>query len=158
MVELTVIPYSTFFILLLSSFLSLVTSLTNRLLTNREQMREWTQEIASWRADSMKATRTGDKKLMAKVKKQQKHVMQLQSKMTWHQMKISFIWFIPLLLLWWFFLTPLYTNPETGPVAVAFLPGIGGEWALTYFYWYFICSLVSQALLSRLLGLGMGGD
>jgi len=158
MVDLTVIPYSTLFILLLSFFLSLVTSLTNRLLTNREQMKAWNQEIAAWRADSLKATRTGDKKLMAKVKKQQKQIMQLQSKMMWQSMKTSFIWFIPLMLLWWFFLTPLYTRPETGPIAVAYLPGLGSEWILSYFYWYFLCSILSSVLLSRLLGLGMGGD
>jgi len=151
------IPYSTFFILGLSFFLSLVTLLTNRLLTNREQMKAWNQEIAAWRADSLKATRTGDKKLMAKVKKQQTHIMQLQSKLMWQSTKTSFIWFIPLMLLWWLFLTPLYTGPE-GPIAVAYLPGIGGVWALPYFYWYFLCSIVSQALVSRLLGLGMGGD
>jgi len=157
MVDITVIPYSTFFILLLSFFLSLVTSLTNRLLTNREQMKAWSKEIAAWRADSLKATRTGDKKLMAKVKKQQKQIMQLQSKMMWQSMKTSFIWFIPLMLLWWFFLTPLYSRPE-GLINVAYLPGIGGEWALSYVYWYLLCSVLSGALLTRLLGLSMGGD
>jgi len=159
MMDLTVIPYSTFFILLLSFSLSLVTLLTNRLLTNREQMKAWNKEIAAWRADSLKASRTSDKKLMAKVKKQQKQMMQLQSKMTWQSMKTSFIWFIPLMLMWWLFLTPMYTNPETGPIAVAYIPWFGNEpLPLTYFYWYFLCSIVFQALLSRLLGLGMGGD
>jgi len=154
LVDLTVIPYSTLFILALSFFLSFITLLTNRLLTNREQMKAWSQEIATWRADSLKATRTGDKKLMAKVKKQQKHIMQLQSKMTWQSMKTSFLWFIPLMLLWWLFLTPVF-----GPVGpVAYLPGIGGEWALSYVYWYLLCSILSGALLSRLLGLGLGGD
>jgi uncharacterized membrane protein (DUF106 family) len=157
MVEITIVPYSTFFIMGLSFFLSLVTSLTNRLLTNREQMRAWNQEITSWRQDSLKASRSGDKKLMAKVKKQQKHIMELQSKMTWQSMKTSFIWFIPLLLLWWFFLTPTYTRPGVAPVA--YLPWLGSQpMALTYFYWYLLCSFLSGAFLSRLLGLGLGGD
>jgi len=158
LVDLTIIPYSTFFILGLSFSLSFVTLLTNRLLTNREQMKAWTQEIAAWRAESMKAARTGDKKLMAKVKKQQTHVMQLQSKMMWQSLKTSFLWSIPLLLLWWFFLTPLYTKPGGGLIDVAYLPGIGSEWALSYIYWYLLCSIFSQALLSRLLGLSMTGD
>jgi len=156
--DLTIIPYSTLFILLLSFLLSLVTLLTNRLLTNREQMKAWSQEIAAWREDSLKATRTGDKKLMAKVKKQQKQIMQLQSKMMWQSMKTSFIWFIPLMLLWWFFLTPLYSRPE-GLIDVAYIPWFGTDHLpLSYFYWYFLCSISSQALLSRLLGMGMGGD
>jgi len=161
MVDLSVfqvIPYSTFFILGLSLLVSLVTSLTNRLLTNREQMKTWTQEIAAWRADSLKATRTGDKKLMAKVQKQQKHVMQLQSKMMWQSMKTSFIWFIPLMLLWLFFLNPLYIG-ETGPISVAYIPWFGSDpLPLSYMYWYLLCSILSGALLSRLLGLGMTGD
>jgi len=156
LINLTEIPYSTLFILLLSFFLSSVTSLTNRLLTNREQMRAWSKEITAWRQDSIKATRTGDKKLMAKVKKQQKQIMMLQSKMSWQQMKISFIWTIPLMLLWIFFLVPMYAN--VGPVA--YLPGLGGgEWSLNYVLWYFLCSMLfGPALLTRLLGLGMGGD
>jgi uncharacterized membrane protein (DUF106 family) len=121
-------------------------------------MRAWNQEIAAWRTESLKATRSGDKKLMAKVQKQQKHIMQLQSKMTWQSMKTSFLWFIPLMLLWWFFLTPTFTDPTTGPLAVAFIPGIEGEWALSYVYWYLLCSIFSGALLTRLLGLGLGGD
>jgi len=156
MVDLTIIPYSTLFILGLSLLVSLVTSLTNRLLTNREQMKAWTQEIAAWRADSLKATRTGDKKLMAKVQKQQKYVMQLQSKMMWQSMKTSFIWFIPLMLLWLVFLNPLYNKPE---LWVAYIPWFGSDpLPLPYIYWYLLCSILSGALLSRLLGLGMGGD
>lgn len=151
------IPYSTLFILGLSFLVSFITLLTNRLLTNREQMKAWTQEIAAWREDSLKATRSGDKKLMEKVKKQQQHIMQLQSKMMWQSMKTSFIWFIPLMLLWWFFLTPLYTGPQ-GPITVAALPWLGSEpLSLTYFYWYLLCSFFAQALLTRLLGMGMGG-
>jgi len=150
-----VIPYSTLFIVLLSFLVSLVTLATNRRLTNREQMKTWNQEIAAWRTDSLKATRSGDKKLMAKVQKQQKHIMQLQKKMMSQSMKTSFIWFIPMMLLWWFFLTPLYGN--VGPIA--YLPGLDREpWALSYFYWYFLCSIAFQALLSRALGMSMGGD
>jgi uncharacterized membrane protein (DUF106 family) len=117
-------------------------------------MREWNKEIATWREESMKASKTGDKKLMAKVKKDQKRIMQLQSKMTWQSMKTSFLWFIPLMLLWWFFLNPLYIG-STGPIAVAYIPWIGGELPLTYVYWYLLCSIFSGALLSRLLGLGL---
>jgi len=155
MVDLTVIPYSTLFIMLLSFLVSFITLLTNRLLTNREQMRAWNQEIAAWRSESLKAARSGDKKLMAKVKKQQQHVMQLQSKMTMQQMKTNFIWTIPLLLLWWFVLGPMYS----GVGALAYLPGIGSEWVLNYVLWYLLCSMLfGPVLLTRLLGLGLGGD
>lgn len=141
-------------ILLISTGVSFVTSLTNRLLTNREQMKAWSQEVAAWRADSLKATRTGDKKLKAKVEKQQKHVMQLQSKMTWQSLKTTFIWMIPLFLLWGFYLSPTF-----GAAPVAFLPWIGSEaLPLQLFVWYLLCSFLSNSLITRLLGLSLGGD
>jgi uncharacterized membrane protein (DUF106 family) len=152
--DLTVIPVSTLFILSISTGISLVTSITNRLLTDREQMKAWSQEIAAWRADSLKATRTGDKKLKAKVEKQQKHIMQIQSKMSWQSLKTTFIWMIPLFLLWIFYLTPTF-----GAGTVAFLPWIGNEpAALPLFWWYLLCSFLSNSLITRLLGLSLTGD
>jgi len=153
---LAAIPYSTLFILLLSFAISFATSLSNRLLTNREQLKAWNKEISQWRTDSLQAKRTGDKKLMTKVKKQERHVMQLQSKMMWQSMKTSFLWFIPLMLMWYWGL------PQIVPIGevVAFLPPLpplfSGE--LTVFLWYLLCSFLASALFTRLFGLGMGGD
>lgn len=102
----------------------------------------------------MKATRAGDKKLMAKVKKQERHIMQLQSKMMWQSMKTSFLWFIPLMLIW-YVLLPQVIN--IGDI-VAYLPWLSGELELTVFIWYLLCSFLAGALFNRLFGLGMGGD
>ena len=147
-------PYSTLFIMLISIGVSLVTSVTNRLLTDREQMKAWSQEIAAWRADSLKAVRTNDRKLKAKVDKQQKHIMQLQSKMTTQSLKTTFIWMIPLFLLWIFFLTPTF-----GAVTVAFLPWISSQpLALPLFWWYLLCSFLSNTLITKALGLTLTGD
>jgi uncharacterized membrane protein (DUF106 family) len=147
-------PNSMFFIALLAFAVSLATSLSNRFLTNREQLKAWNKEIREWRAESMKATRSGDKKLMAKVKKQERHVMQLQSKMTLQSMKTSVLWFIPLMLMWYVLL------PQIVPIGeiVAYLPWISGEFPLNVFLWYLLCSFLAGALFTRLLGLSLGGD
>ncbi len=153
---LAVIPSSTLFILLLSFAVSFATSVTNRFLTNREQLKAWTKEIKEWREESLKARKAGDKKLLAKVKKQERHVMQLQSKMTLQSMKTSFLWFIPLMIMWYVLL------PQIVPIGevVAFLPPLpplfSGE--LTVFLWYLLCSFLASALFTRLFGLGLGGD
>jgi len=146
--------FSTFFILGLAFTVSFATSLSSRLLTNREQLRAWNKEIREWRADSLKARRTGDKKLMAKVKKQERHVMQLQSKMTIQSMKTSFLWFIPLMLMWYVLI------PQIVPIGeiVAYLPWLSGELPLAVFLWYLLCSFLAGALFNRLFGLGLGGD
>jgi len=157
---LAAIPNSTFFVFLLAFGVSLATSLTNRLLTNREQLKTWNKEISQWRTDSMQARRTNDKKLMAKVKKQERHVMQLQSKMMWQSMKTSFLWFIPLMLMWYVFLPQIVNIGE----AVAYLPPANFfntvlfNGVLNVFLWYLVCSFLASALFTRLFGLGTGGD
>lgn len=154
MAELTQIPYSTIFLFLLSVALSLATSLTNRLLTNREQMTAWNKEIAAWRSDSMKAARSSDKKLLAKVKKKERDIMKLQSKVMWQNMKTSFIWFVPFLLLWYMFLGPLYSNVG----AVAYLPWITADspLPLPFYFWYLFCSFMLSTLVNRALGVTPG--
>ena len=151
---LKTIPYSTLFLLFLSMALSLATSLTSKLLTNREQMMAWNKEIAAWRSDSAKAKRTGDKKLLAKVKKQERHIMQLQSKISWQSMKTSFLWFIPFLLLWYMFLGPLYG----GVGEVAYLPWMppNSPLHLPFYLWYLLCSFLSSTLLNKVLGMTPG--
>jgi uncharacterized membrane protein (DUF106 family) len=148
------IPNSTFFVILMAFGVSLATSATNRLLTNREQLRDWNKEISQWRSESMKAARSGDKKLMAKVKKQEKHVMQLQSKMMWQSMKTSLFWMVPMLLLWYVVLPQLI---EVSKI-VAFLPWIGLPMPLNVILWYLLCSFLAGIVFNRLFGLGLGGD
>jgi len=155
---LTYTPNSTFFIMLVAFAVSLSTSLTNRLLTNREQLREWNKEITQWRSESLKASRSGDKKLMAKLKKQEKHVMQLQSKMMWQSMKTSFLWFIPLMLMW-YVLLPQAIQPDTIVARLPWHPWLGSNLLeLNVFLWYLFCSFLAGIIFNRVFGLGMGGD
>lgn len=151
------IPVSTVFILFLSMGLSLLTSLANRFLTNQDQLKSWRREIAEWTADSKKAAKTGDKKLLDKVKKKQPQIMKMQSKMAWQSMKVSFIFMIPFLLLWQLFLGPVF-----GLLPVAYIPeimnsGVSVSWLpLPIFWWYLLCSFLFGTLFARILGLAYG--
>jgi len=155
--SLQVIPVSTVFILLLSIALSFVTSLANRLLTNQNQLRIWRREVAEWTAEFNKARKSGDKKLLAKVKKKQPEITKIQSKMMWQSMKVSFIFMIPFFLLF-SFLSSVY-----GVTAVAYIPDIlsSGAWIpLPLYFWYLLCSFLFGTLFARILGLAvttMGG-
>lgn len=145
-------PGSTLFILCFSALITLLTSLINRVLVNREQMNAWQSEISAWMADSKKAKRTGDKKLLAKVQKQQPRIMQLQSKVFKQSLKPMVIYFVPFMLLWQLFLIPLF-----GVGTMAYFPGLGGGYIeLPLFLWYLICSFTSGSLISRALGITMG--
>ncbi len=150
--ELLPVPNSTFFILLLSMSLSFITGLANRLLTNREQLNAWRKEVAQWTADSKKAMKSGDKKLLAKVKKKESHVLKLQSKMMWQSMKVSLIFMIPFLLIWQL-LIGFYGN-----TTIAYIPGIslGNQGGLPLIWWYLLCSLASGTLITKALGVSLG--
>jgi|Deesub1362B_J571_1020462.scaffolds.fasta_scaffold06982_2 uncharacterized membrane protein (DUF106 family) len=149
------IPASTTFILLLSMGLTLLTSFANRLLTNPEKTRAWRKEIMEWNAEFQKARKTGDKKLMEKVMKRQKYILQLQSKMMLNSLKLFALFAIPFFLLWQFLLGFYGKNP------VAYFPGIGHEINLGFtvfpsiIWWYFLCSTLFGTIFSRVLGLTM---
>jgi uncharacterized membrane protein (DUF106 family) len=135
--------------------LTFLTSLTNRLLTNPEKTKAWRKEIAEWNADFQKARRTGDKKLMEKLMKKQKYILQLQSKMMLQSFKLFALFAIPFFLLWQVLLGFYGTSP------VAYFPGVGDEISLGFavfpsiIWWYFLCSTLFGTIFSRVLGLTM---
>ena len=139
---------ATIFILLLSVFLTLLTSLVNRLLTNPKELHAWRGEIKQWTDEFREASRTKDKKKLAKVEKQRARIMKLQQKMSWQSMKVSLLFFIPFLIIWQLLIS-IYREP------VAFLPGIG---PLPIFYWYLLGSLFFSTLFSRAFGVGIGAE
>lgn len=144
----------TIFIMLLAATITFLISLANRLLTNPEQTKAWRKEVMEWNAQLRKAQKSGDKKQIEKLMKKQQYILQLNSKMTWQSLKVTFLFFIPLLLVWQF-LGRMYWN-----VDIAFFPGVGpkiqvpiiGEVASLY-WWYLMCSLLFGLVFSHLLGL-----
>lgn len=152
-------PGATVAILLIAMGLTFLTSLVNRLLTNREQLNAWRREVSAWNAEFKKARKSGDKKLLAKVQKQQPRIMKLQSKMMWQSFKVSLIFMIPFFLLWQLLIG------RYGGFSVAYLPGLGEEAKIilpilgsvpSLIWWYMLCSFLFGIIFSRLFGLAMG--
>jgi len=148
-------PGATLSILLISMSLSFSMSLANRLLTNKKQADVWRREISAWTAEFNKARKSGDKKILAKVQKQQPAILKLQSKMMWQSMRVFLIFSIPILFVWQL-LSGFY-----GSNAVAYIPlstffGLNVGGALTLFWWYLLCSYLCGFIFSRVFGLGMG--
>jgi len=143
-------PGATIAVLLLAMGLTLLTSLANRLFTNKKQRNAWQREISAWNAEFKKARKSGDKKLLAKVQRQQSRIMKLQSKMMWQSLRVSLIFMIPFFLLWQF-LIGFYRD-----AVIASLPWFDGTLQLSIVLWYLLCSITSGILFSRLFGLGMG--
>jgi len=143
----TIMPVSTIFILFLAILLTFITSLANRLLTNREQLASWRKQISEWQKEFNEARKSGDKKQLEKAMRKQKQIMQIQSKMFTQQMKVTLIFIVPFFLFW------AWINGIYEQTPVAFLPGFGG---LPVFYWYLLCSLAFGTIFSHVLGIGMG--
>lgn len=142
-------PSSTFFVILLALLISLATTLLNRKFVNRRLLAEWRKEMAEWRAESELARKTGDKKLMAKLKKQEVKIMQMGAKVSAQQTKASLITFIPLLVVWWALL-PFLHKPA------AFIPLLGTRFEVPFFLWYIICNFFFNFALSKIFGVGIG--
>jgi uncharacterized membrane protein (DUF106 family) len=144
------IPFSTLFMLLLALLVSLMTTLVNRRFTNPEKTKSWRREISDWNKKLRAAQRSQDKKTTEKLMKDQKYIMQLQSKMMWQSMKVSLLFIVPLFLMWQIlggFYTS-YEGPSPMPIPIAYFPGLGHIIPYLPFFnysliwWYLICSLL----------------
>jgi uncharacterized membrane protein (DUF106 family) len=146
------IPYSTIFMFALALAISLLTTLVNRLLTNPEKAKIWRKEVSDWNKELREAQRAKDKKTVDKLMRKQKYIMSLQSKMMWQSMKVSLLFIVPLFLMW-SFLGGFYSSPQ-GPIALAYLPGIGSILPLPIFnysliWWYLLCSMLFGTVFSH---------
>jgi uncharacterized membrane protein (DUF106 family) len=153
------IPLSTIFIFLLAVGVSFLTSLVNRLLTNPEKTKAQRKEVSEWNSELRKAQKAKDKKTLEKLMKKQQYIMQLQSKMMWQQMKVTLLFFIPLIIMWQF-LGGVYRTPEGEAIHIAYFPGAGPIIYLpvlgafvSLFWWYLLCSFLFGTVFSHVFGL-----
>jgi uncharacterized membrane protein (DUF106 family) len=156
------IPFSTLFLFGLAILISFLTSVTNRLLTDPEQSKAWRREVGDWNKEFQDARREGDKKKLEKVMKRQKEILQLQSKMMWQSMKVTLIFFVPLIIIW-SILGGFYTTHPTAttsqPINIAYLPGVGSILHILFFsfssliWWYLVCSMLFGTVFSHVFGI-----
>ncbi len=161
-------PYSTIIILLVSLTMAFLSSLVNSRFTpreHREKLRALQRRIAALKREKddnlKKAKSTDDKKLLKKVRKQEKQLLQLQSQMaslSLRQMRVLPVT-MAIFFLVWLLLTgnilgmQLFKSPFVGAGPVAYLPWINELMELNLFYWYLLCSFLFGALFSRIFGL-----
>ncbi len=166
-------PYVTIIILFVSITMSFVSSLINRRFMPREhrqKVKALQRKISALKKEKSenmkKAKSTGDKKLLRKARKQEKHLLQLQSQalsLSSKQFRVMPITMI-LFFIVWLLLTgnilffKLFESPFIGPDPVAYLPWLGGVLPLQLFHWYLICSFLFGTLFSRIFGLTGGTD
>ena len=158
-------------------FVSMVMSFLSSLINSRFMPKEHRQKVKALQRKISALTKeknenkktaksTGDKKLLKKVQKQERQLLQLQSQalsLSSKQFRVlpitMGVFFIVWLLLTGSILGfKLFNSPFIGPDPVAYLPWLGGVLPLALFYWYLICSFFFGTMFSRIFGLTGGTD
>jgi len=137
---------------LLMSFLSLW---IRQRFVSQEQLMEWQAEIKAWNEEKRRAAKIGDKKLLAKLKRREKRILQIQSKMFKSQ-TITLVLNMGMFIGVWQILIFYLGNKTVAylPFSIPFLTG-PPPYPISLFYWYIICSFLSTTIASRVLGVPM---
>jgi len=145
-------PTSALFILALSVVISLVTSISNRMVIDIEEHRRWTIESHRLRQEMMEAMRGGNQRRTARLQKRQQQMMKEQQKMTANRLKLTLLFFVPFILIW-----QVLRNFIGGVEYIALMPlkvpWIAPQGTLSFSTWYIICSMATNIVISRVLGL-----
>lgn len=142
-------PMATIFILVLSATISLATSIANRRVIDLEKYKKMMIESSHVRQEMMAATKSGNQRRISKAQNRQQELMKAQSKMSMDRMKIMLFFMIPFLLIWQFL------GNFFGKTIIAYVPFSAPFWGseLTIGNWYILCSIASNIIISRVLGL-----
>ncbi|MEM1586099.1 MAG: EMC3/TMCO1 family protein [Candidatus Bathyarchaeia archaeon] len=135
--------YLAFFTVLIALALSSISTLASRKLVDRQLLADVQREISEWRAQMEIAKKTGDKKLIAKLKKQELRIMQMRAKVSAQQLKVMLVTFVPFIVVWWILMPYLYKP-------AAFIPLFGSKIELPFIVWYIICSFFFHTILSKI--------
>ena len=143
--DISIIPWATLSIMLISVAISFMNVGLNRLIISRmvgwNEYRAMQKELAEYNALRMKALRAKDTKTLEKLKKKDSQMKTMQMKMSKPQLLLFPMMFIYFII--WPFLLGFY------PTAVAYIPGFGAQ---PFFIWYMMCSLFFGTLASKIIG------
>lgn len=142
-------PMATVFILVLSATISLVTSLANRRVIDLDEYKNMMIESSHVRQELVAAMKSGNQRRISKAQNKQQELMKAQSKMSMDRMKIMLFFMIPFLLIWQFL------GNFFGKTIIAYMPFNAPLFGtkLTIGNWYILCSIATNIIISRVLGL-----
>ena len=142
-------PYATLFILLLTLVINLVMSYANKRSMDLDAYRKMMIASARARKELMEAMKTGNQRRISKAQNTQNELMKEQQKASTGRMKLTMYVFIPFILIW------QVLNRFFGGTIIAYMPFkapfFGTE--LKIGNWYILCSISTNIVISRVLGL-----
>ncbi len=143
-------------IFLVSLLMSFVSIWLRQKLMDPEEFMQWQEEIRAWNEEKKRALTIGDKKLLARLKRREKRILQVQSKIFKKQMS-TLLLNMGMVIGVWQILVFYFGNKAVAylPFSIPLLTGPPPQ-PLNLFFWYLICSFLSTAVVSRILGVPMG--
>jgi uncharacterized membrane protein (DUF106 family) len=159
---LTVVPYATVFLMVVSFVMIVISQTINRIIIGRligwDRYHAMRKEVSAFSKERMAAVRANDQKQLEKLKKKESQINALNAKISKPQMitmVISFLTFIPWILMRSHFMgipvayLPGFENGLSLPLfGAAIAPGGG----LLLFTWYLPASFFVATLVQRILG------
>ena len=146
MIDISAIPTATLLIMLISATISFINMGLNRLLISRmigwQEYKAMRKETSEYNSQRMAALRANDTKTLEKLKKKEKQITNMQTKMLKPQM-LLFLFTIVYFVIW-----PILNGYF--PNAVAVVPGFGSQ---PFFIWYLICAFFFGTLAGKVVGI-----
>jgi uncharacterized membrane protein (DUF106 family) len=166
-------PWSGLFIMLVSVSVSTMSNLAMKRMTDMRRLNRHQAEIKQYQEMEKEAKRTGNEKLMKKVKRRKAYIDRIQREQMGQRCKPSLIFLIPFMLIFTV-LRGFYSLPDGSDMFVAFLPfnvqtvlpfldGMIGTatlpngtalpgFGMTYWGFYFLVGLGLSSILQRIMG------
>ncbi|KZX10746.1 EMC3/TMCO1 family protein [Methanobrevibacter filiformis] len=161
-------------IFLISTIISLITTVANKLLVNHDEMDDIREEMKEFQNRMREAQKSGDAKAIAKMQNEQKDFMKKQSDMMKMSFKPLIVTFVPILLIFYWMgqaslnsaiasfppfvfyvlLVPVWRGIYaifTNPVVVTTVP-----YAVGWLGWYILCTFTVSQILRKAFGLKSG--
>ena len=156
MLDLTVRPISTLIVVCMALGVNVLFSGGRRLLTDVTRAKRWRTEIKEHQTQMRKAMLEKDKTKTEKMKKKDKKIKEMQMKMSMESLKVSFLFFIPLMLLWW--LISGLLGPDAivamSPIQLPLIVFTVGP-DLNFWWFYIISSFALSGIITKLFGVGL---
>jgi len=161
-----VIPLSTLLVTSTALGMNIISNLATRKLTDIKKFKRVRAETSAFRKEMMGAVKSKNQAKIAKLKKKEKKMRELEAKTSMERMRPMLFFWIPFIAIYYLltnFLGGINTIVAISPMVIP-IPGLNigdiglgleGIYGLSIFWWYFISSFAFSGIISKLLGTSM---
>lgn len=158
------VPLSTLLVTLTSLSLNLVSNLAIRKLTDIKKFKRVRAETTAFRKELMEAIKTKNQTKVAKLKKKEQKMRELEAKTSMERMRPTLLFWVPFIAIYYLltnFLGGINNIVAISPIMIDLVfikigvPMATQGFGFGIFWWYFISSIAFSTVISKLLGTSM---